>query len=70
MNDILNKDIFTGALFSRCQLFHEERVLAKGGILEGLQIFTRPETAGLKPQVQFHQLQEMYSINNWRKLAR
>jgi len=51
------------------KFFHEERVLEEGGVLEGLQIFIRPETAGLKPQVQFHQLQETYSLNQWRKIA-
>lgn len=49
--------------------FHEERVLEEGGILEGLQIFIRPEVAGLKPQVQFHQLHDPYSLNQWRKMA-
>lgn len=51
------------------KFFHEERVLEEGGVLEGLQIFIRPETAGLKPQVQFYQLQETYSLNQWRKIA-
>jgi redox-sensitive bicupin YhaK (pirin superfamily) len=49
--------------------FHEERVLEEGGVLEGLQIFIRPQVAGLKPQVQFHQLEEAYSLNQWRKMA-
>lgn len=48
--------------------YHEELVL-EGGTLEGLQIFIRPETGGLKPRVQFHDLRETYSINQWRKLA-
>src|SRR5688572_7542033 len=48
---------------------HEELSMEDGGLLEGLQIFIRPETAGLKPQVQFHQLREVYSINHWRKIA-
>ena len=48
---------------------HEELSMEDGGLLEGLQIFIRPETAGLKPQVQFHQLPEVYSINRWRKIA-
>ena len=43
--------------------------MIEGGALEGLQIFIRPETGGLKPQVQFHDLQEIYSINKWRKIA-
>jgi redox-sensitive bicupin YhaK (pirin superfamily) len=46
--------------------YHEERVLAEGGVLEGLQIFIRPEAAGLSPQVQFHELSEIYSDNTWR----
>jgi len=49
--------------------YHEERVLEEGGVLEGLQIFIRPEVAGLNPQVQFHQLQDPYSLNQWRKMA-
>lgn len=53
-----------GASFS-----HEERVLEEGGVLTGLQIFIRPETAGLPPQVQFYDLPEIYSDNNWRKIA-
>ncbi|MFD2287841.1 pimeloyl-CoA dehydrogenase [Pedobacter petrophilus] len=49
--------------------YHEEKVLEEGGVLEGLQIFIRPETAGLVPQVQFYQLPETYSDNHWRKMA-
>lgn len=49
--------------------YHEEQVLKEGGVLEGLQIFIRPETADLPPQVQFHQLPETYSRNHWRKIA-
>lgn len=49
--------------------YHEERVLEEGGVLEGLQIFIRPEVGGLKPQVQFHKLQDAYSNNHWRKIA-
>jgi redox-sensitive bicupin YhaK (pirin superfamily) len=49
--------------------YHEEKVLEEGGVLEGLQIFIRPEIGGLKPQVQFHQLSEVYSVNQWRKIA-
>jgi len=49
--------------------YHEEKTLIDGGTLEGLQIFIRPETGGLKPQVQFHALQEIYSLNQWRKIA-
>jgi redox-sensitive bicupin YhaK (pirin superfamily) len=53
-----------GANFS-----HEEKVLEKEGTLEGLQIFLRPETAGLSPMVQFYQLPDTYSLNRWRKIA-
>jgi redox-sensitive bicupin YhaK (pirin superfamily) len=49
--------------------YHEEEVLEEGGILEGLQIFIRPETSGLLPQVQFYELPETYSNNHWRKIA-
>jgi len=49
--------------------YHEEKVLAEGGILEGLQIFIRPETADLPSGVQFHDLPEIYSNNQWRKIA-
>ena len=49
--------------------YHEELVLDEGGTLEGLQIFIRPERGGLKPRVQFHDLKETFSVNQWRKLA-
>lgn len=49
--------------------FHEEKTLKEDGTLEGLQIFIRPEVDGLNPQVQFHQLSEANSINQWRKIA-
>ncbi|GAA5040936.1 hypothetical protein GCM10011506_42060 [Marivirga lumbricoides] len=51
------------------RFYHEEKTLIEGGTLEGLQIFIRPETEGLKPQVQFHDLEEVYSLNRWRKIA-
>ncbi|GGB72816.1 hypothetical protein GCM10007424_10970 [Flavobacterium suaedae] len=49
--------------------YHEEKTLKEGDVLEGLQIFIRPETGGLQPQVQFYQLSEANSINQWRKIA-
>ncbi|MBS7564793.1 pirin family protein [Mucilaginibacter sp. Bleaf8] len=49
--------------------YHEEKVMEEGGALEGLQIFIRPETSGLQPQVQFYELHETYSTNHWRKIA-
>lgn len=48
---------------------HEEETLEDDGTLEGLQIFIRPETENLNPQVQFYQLSETSSINQWRKIA-
>jgi len=48
---------------------HEELVLQEGGVLEGLQIFIRPEQGGLDAHVQFHQLDELYGIGEWRKIA-
>jgi redox-sensitive bicupin YhaK (pirin superfamily) len=51
------------------RFYHEELVLEEGGVLEGLQIFIRPETGGLKPQVGFHELEDAFSVNEWRKLA-
>ncbi len=53
-----------GSLF-----YHEELVLPKSETLQGLQIFIRPEKSGLKPQVQFHDFIEVYSLNQWRKVA-
>jgi redox-sensitive bicupin YhaK (pirin superfamily) len=50
-------------------LYHQEKVLEAGGVLEGLQIFIRPEAGSLSPQVQFHELQTIYSKNQWRKIA-
>lgn len=49
--------------------YHEERVMPEDGVLEGLQIFIRPEAAGLSPQVQFYDLPEIHSDNIWRKIA-
>jgi len=49
--------------------YHEEKVLEEGGVLEGLQIFIRPETINLTPQVQFYELPQTYSYNRWRKIA-
>lgn len=51
------------------EFYHEEKTLEEGGILEGLQVFIRPEIEGLLPEVQFHQLSEAYSVNQWRKIA-
>jgi len=48
---------------------HEELVLPAGGVLTALQIFIRPETADLKPQVQFYEFPEITSLNDWRAVA-
>lgn len=49
--------------------YHQEKVLEEGGVLEGLQIFVRPEVAGQPPLVQFHPVPEVYSHHGWRKVA-
>lgn len=51
------------------RFFHEELVLEEGGTLQGLQIFIRPEKASLLPKVQFLELEDVYSINQWQKIA-
>jgi quercetin 2,3-dioxygenase len=54
---------------AEAQFSHEELSLEEGGLLEGLQIFVRPEMGGLEPEVQFYRLPEIYSLNQWRKIA-
>ncbi|HZG25717.1 MAG TPA: pirin family protein [Chitinophagaceae bacterium] len=51
------------------RFYHEELVLEAGEVLEGLQIFIRPEQSGLQPRVQFYDLPEKFSVNEWRKIA-
>lgn len=47
---------------------HEERMLGEEDI-EALQIFIRPRQAGIEPKVQFHEFDDIYSIDAWRLLA-
>lgn len=49
--------------------YHEELVLPDSEVLTALQIFMRPETSGLPPMVQFHNLEDVYSLNQWRAIA-
>ncbi len=49
--------------------FHEEKIIDKGEHLEGLQIFIRPATKDLRPEVTFRELEQAYSPNQWRLLA-
>ena len=51
------------------RFYHEELVLEAGDVLEGLQIFIRPEESGLPPRVQFYDLPEKFSVDTWRKIA-
>ncbi|MEO6521892.1 MAG: pirin family protein [Mucilaginibacter sp.] len=51
------------------QFQHEELVLPEGGVLTALQIFIRPEIAGMKPQVQFNEFPDVVSLNEWRAVA-
>ena len=46
--------------------YHEEGVSEDSKTVEMLQIFMRPRVDDLKPQVQFYELEEEYSINRWR----
>jgi redox-sensitive bicupin YhaK (pirin superfamily) len=48
---------------------HEELVDRKGEHLRALQIFLRPRSAGLEPQVQFHDFGNPISVGEWRLIA-
>ena len=64
VEEVSNKRLMmmnAGALF-----YHEELCLENE---EGLQIFIRPGEKGLKPNVQFFDLPDIYSINSWRLIA-
>jgi hypothetical protein len=49
--------------------YHEERMFDEGEAMEGLQIFIRPGSKDLKPEVLFLDLEELHSENKWRLLA-
>lgn len=48
---------------------HEEDIDGQTEPHEGLQIFIRPGTKDLKPEVVFHDLDEIHSDDHWRLLA-
>lgn len=48
---------------------HEEDIDGQTEPHEGLQIFIRPGVKDLKPEVIFHDLDELYSDDQWRLLA-
>lgn len=50
-------------------IYHEEGVREGDETVEMLQIFIRPKEDDLKPKIQFHELDERYSLNQWRLLA-
>lgn len=50
-------------------LYHEESVPEEGETVEMLQIFMRPRADELPPSVQFHTLNEAYSLNEWRLIG-
>ena len=50
-------------------LYHEESVPEGGETVEMLQIFMRPRADELPPSVQFHTLNEAYSMNEWRLIG-
>lgn len=49
--------------------FHEEQVSENSGLLEALQIFIRPEKEDLEPEVNFYDLPDLHSENQWRPIA-
>lgn len=49
--------------------YHEEDIDGQDEPQEGLQIFIRPREKDLKPEVIFHDLDELHSKNKWRLLA-
>lgn len=49
--------------------YHEEKMFEGNEPLEGLQIFIRPGKKDNKPEVQFLDLKELHSENNWRLIA-
>jgi len=49
--------------------YHEEDIDGQAEPQEGLQIFIRPGQKDLKPEVIFHELEELYSENKWRLFA-
>ena len=49
--------------------YHEEYIDGQTEPQEGLQIFIRPGTKDLKPEVIFYDLNELHSQNAWRLLA-
>lgn len=49
--------------------FHEEKMYDLNEPFEGLQIFIRPGTADLKPEVVFLELESLHSENKWRLFA-
>ena len=51
------------------QFQHEELVDPNGDNLRALQIFLRPNSAGLEPQVQFHDFGNPTSEGKWRLIA-
>lgn len=49
--------------------YHEESIDGSAEPQEGLQIFIRPGTKDLNPEVVFQDLDEFYSADQWRMLA-
>jgi redox-sensitive bicupin YhaK (pirin superfamily) len=51
------------------QYLHEEKIMGAIEPFEGLQIFIRPGVNDLQPRVDFHDLESLYSAQDWRLLA-
>lgn len=50
-------------------IYHEEKIMGAVEPFEGLQIFIRPGATDLQPRVDFHDLESLYSAQDWRLLA-
>ncbi len=50
-------------------IYHQESIGEDGNDVDMLQIFIRPSVTGLKPQVQFYDFEDPFSLNEWRIIA-
>lgn len=50
-------------------IYHQESIPKDGNEVDMLQIFMRPSSVGLKPEVQFYDFEEAFSHNKWRLVA-
>lgn len=50
-------------------IYHQESIPEDGEDVDMLQIFMRPSASGLKPEVQFYDFENAFSLNTWRLIA-